>query len=375
MSSVKKILVLLLVAVLVTIGIRYALRTEALCAKVTRGTAVMQIPGSVTVRAEYEMPLFSEVGGLLVSSQLFDGKEVQEGAVLAQIDPSALELEIQKIEIDTEATKKRISVGSQIELELQNAQEGLANAVNLTKQGTFAEAELIKLRRTVQQIELRRDLEKVDNQQHLDLLENLLKVNRLKLQQMTIVARFDGVVAEVLAAGRRGALVGDRTPIARMIATNRTIEAKISEENFAAIALGQPAIVSFLGYENEGTFKAKVSKILPTADPITQRYIVHLTVDIPPEKLIPGLTGEVSIITGEHPNALTIPRRAVFGSQVCVVNGDRIEYRPVKIGFTALNFIEVLSGLKEGEVVVVDQPESFLNGDRVTIKLEGEPKP
>jgi RND family efflux transporter MFP subunit len=372
MSVIKKLLVSVVLLIAVFVGVRYSLRTEALCARVSRGPAVMQIPGSVTVRAEYEMPLYAEVGGVIISSQLDDGKEVKEGDILAQIDPAALQLEIEKIESDIDAAKKREKIGSQIEIELQNAQDALVKADKEMNQGLLPETEVVKLRRIVQQTEMRRDLEKVTNQQTLDGLENLLKVKKLQLERMTIVARFDGKVAEVLA--RRGQLVGERTAIARMIATKRTVEAKISEENFSEIALGQPATVRFLS-DGEKTYKATVLKILPTADPLTQRFTVHLSVgEIPEDKLKPGGTGEVSIITGEHANALIIPRRALFGSNVCVVNGDKIEFRPIKTGFTSLNAVEVLSGLNEGDIVVVDQPESFRNGDRVTVKLEGETK-
>jgi RND family efflux transporter MFP subunit len=364
---VKKILVLLLVVVVVAVGVSYTLRQEAVCAKVIKDKAVSAVPGSVTVQAEYEQQLLSEVGGRLISSELAPGKAVKKGAVLAQIEPADLQLEIERIQSEYEAAKKRIAIGSQIELELKNAQEALANSERLTKLGNFPEAELVKQRRLVQQIEQRVSLESVANQQLLDSYENTLKVNKRKLSKMTITAPFDGVVAEVLA--RPGQLIGDRTPIALIIATSRTIEAKISEENFAGIKIGQQATVRFLGYGDQ-IYSATVSQILPTADPATQRYIVHLEVDIPAEKLVPGLTGEVTIVTGEHENALVIPRRALFGSSVYVIADNRVKFQPVKTGFTTANAVEITSGLKLGDLVIVDQLETFHDGDRVRVTVE-----
>ncbi len=98
-------------------------------------------------------------------------------------------------------------------------------------------------------------------------------------------------------------LIGGEQVVATLISNSRIIEAMISEENFAGVRIGQRATVRFLGYGDE-RFEAKVSKVLPTADPATQRYRIHLDVKIDPERLKPGLTGEVSVLTGERENAL-----------------------------------------------------------------------
>ena len=96
-----------------------------------------------------------------------------------------------------------------------------------------------------------------------------------------------------------GDIIGASVPIAHLIATSRIVEAKISEENFADIKIGQKASVRFLTY-GERTYNATVTKILPTADPATQRYVVYLAVNIDLEKLVPGITGEAWITVGER---------------------------------------------------------------------------
>lgn len=371
MSFPKKVLVaVLVVAVAVAVGF-YSFRRKAVVARVIKDTAVMVVPGSVVITA-YEAPLLSEASGRIVSSELDPGQEVKQGAVLVQLDTADLVLEIERIESDFAAAKERITIGSQIELELSNAEETLKEAESRAKLNNYPEAQLIRDRRTVQQIQLRRALEGVANKQSLETYENTLKVKRLQLSRMTITAPYDCVITEVMI-GRVGQLIGSGTTIARIIATDRTVEAKISEENFAGIKLGQPANVRFLGY-GEGLYEGSVSKILPTADPLTQRYIVHLSVKIAPEKLVPGLTGDVTIQTGEHANALVIPRRALFGSSVYVVNGKQVEFRSIKTGFTSLNAVEVLEGLNEGDLVIVDELESFREGDRVRVTIEEDLK-
>ena len=134
---------------------------------------------------------------------------------------------------------------------------------------------------------------------------------------------------------------------------------------------GQKASVRFLGYGN-WLYEATVTKILPTADPETQRYIVHLDVKIEPEKLIPGITGEVLIIVGERPSPANIPRRALFNNtKVYAVENGRVRLRTIKPGYLSNTFVEVLEGLKPGDMVIVDQLDQFRDGDRVRTELVG----
>jgi multidrug efflux pump subunit AcrA (membrane-fusion protein) len=109
-----------------------------------------------------------------------------------------------------------------------------------------------------------------------------------------------------------------------------------------------------------------VSKILPTADPETQRHLIDLHItDIAPEKLIPGITGEVSVLVGSRHAEAIIPRRALINESVYVVADGRVELRRVKKGYVWLTGAEILEGLKPGEKVIVDDLDTFRDGDRV----------
>jgi RND family efflux transporter MFP subunit len=340
----------------------YLNRPVAKVVRVARGPAVDAVPGSVIVDAEYQMDLKSEVGGRIVKSALDDGKHVKEGEFLVQLDTGDIKLEIDKIQSDYDALKSRIAVGSQIALELDNARGDLANSERLLKLGTMAESDLEKQRRSVQQIEQQLKLEQVQNKNSIDTYENTLKTNSRELEKMTIKAPFDGVVSQVLA--RPGDLIDKGAPIATVIATGRTVVARISEENFAGIHIGQKAVVRFLTYGDD-TYPATVDKILPTADPATQRYEVFLKTDLPLDRLVPGLTGEASITVGEHDNALIVPRRALVGNNLYIVKNGRVQVSQVSVGYVGLNEAEILQGIAEGDEVIVEELDSFYHGERV----------
>jgi RND family efflux transporter MFP subunit len=362
----KKALILLALLAAAAVAAVLLLRPVAKVATVVPGHAVKAVPGSVAVHAEYQMELKSEQGGRVLTTALDPGKKVAEGEVLVQIDTGDLKLEIERIESEYEASKQRLAVGSSIKLELRNAQEGFQNLERMTKAGTYPLAELEKQRRGVQQIEQRVALEEVNNRQLVEGYENTLKVRRRQLQKMTVRAPFDGVIAAVYA--RPGDLIGGGAPIATIISKSRTVEARISEEYFAGVKLGQKASVRFLGY-GEWLYDATVEKILPTADPETQRYIVHLKVEIDPDKLVPGITGEVTIVVGERDAQAIIPRRALTGNTVLVVEDGRVRQREVETGYVSVTAVEVLKGLKPGEQVIVDQIDLFRNGDRVKVEV------
>jgi multidrug efflux pump subunit AcrA (membrane-fusion protein) len=150
-----------------------------------------------------------------------------------------------------------------------------------------------------------------------------------------------------------------------MITSTRTVEARISEEDFADIRKGEEASVIFLPY-GDRIFKATVTKILPTADPDTQRHTVFLDVKIDPDQLVPGITGEVSIVVGRREAGVIIPRRALFaGGKVFVVLDGRVQARTVRKGYVWQTGVEILDGVSPGEKVIVEDLDKFYDGDHV----------
>lgn len=362
----KKIFLIVALAAVAAVIAVILLRPVAKVAVVTAGLAVKAVPGSVTVHAEYQMELKSELGGRVLSTALDPGGKVAAGDVLVQIDTGDLKLEIERIEAEYEADKRKIAVGSSIKLELQNARENFQNLERQTAAQTYPAAELEKQRRLLQQIEQRLALEDVGNKQLLQGYENTLKVRRRQLEKMTVRAPFDGVVAAVYA--RAGDLINAGAPLATVISKSRTVEARISEEYFSAIKVGQKASVRFLGYGGS-LYSAQVTKILPTADAETQRYVVHLKVEVDADKLVPGITGEVTIVVAERDAKATIPRRALMGNTVLVVENGRVRRRTVEVGYVSMTVVEILQGLQAGQQVIVEQLDLYGEGDRVSVEV------
>lgn len=361
----KKLLVLLVLAAAGVAGFMAWNRPEAIVAEVKRGRALRAVPASVTVMPEKAPPIISEVGGriLLENFNLDPGAPVKAGEIVAQLDTASLRLEIERTVGDLEVTKSRQRIGIPRERERETAAEVLANLRREAQSGNASESDVRRQERIVQGLQQQIDLEREAEKQLILAYENTLKVKNRQLEAMTVRSPINGQISQVFVTA--GQFIGDRSELATVITNTRTIEARVSEENFADIRIGQSAIVTFLTY-GDRRFNATVSKILPTADSATQRYVIHLDMpDTPIELLKPGITGEASILTGARDNALVIPRRAMIGDSVFVVNDGQVELRRIKQGFVSLSDIEVLEGLAEGDQVIVEELDTFREGDRV----------
>jgi RND family efflux transporter MFP subunit len=375
-NNSQRLIVRVLVGLgLVGAGIYFALdyfRPVALVEPVIAGQAVKAVPGSVSVRAESPVELKSESPGKVIESHLELGKLVKKDDVLVKLDSRDVELEIEKIENDFTLFKQRMELGDKInELGDKNDEEAFQEVERKHKSGQMSEAEFIREQRAQARTKLEHQDTKNTQQNQKESYENQLKVLGRRKEKMTLRAPFDGQIADFYVWP--GQLIGDGTVVAKLISLSRTVEAKISEENSAGVRVGQKASVTFLPY-GIWQYDAKVTKILPTSDPETQRRIVHLDVNIEPEKLRPGINGEISITIDSHPARTMVPRRALSGRTVLVVKDGRVQQRRVEIGFESLNAVEILKGVEHGEMVIVDQLDLFHDGDRVKVQLADDPK-
>ena len=124
---------------------------------------------------------------------------------------------------------------------------------------------------------------------------------------------------------------------------------------------------------NGMTFTGKITRFTREVDENTRTMITEIEVPNPDLELMPGMYATVVLNVEKHLQALAVPTEAVAGEKthtVYVVNRNhQIEERAVKLGLETADKYEVLSGLDEGDLVVIGNRSGFQAGQRVEPKL------
>lgn len=170
-----------------------------------------------------------------------------------------------------------------------------------------------------------------------------------------------------------GAEVYERQTIIKLPDTSRMkVKLRIHEAKTNKIAIGQDATVEVEGVPGQ-VFRGKVSKVAPLADsqdswlnPNLKEYDTEVTLDPTSYPLKPGVTARVEIRVKEVQHALAIPVQAVFarqGRQYAFVGRRPASAVPtiVELGDASDQFVQVLSGLKEGDVVLLAADDDMLS--------------
>jgi RND family efflux transporter MFP subunit len=123
------------------------------------------------------------------------------------------------------------------------------------------------------------------------------------------------------------------------------------------------------------TFSGTVSRFTGDVDNDTRKMTTEIEVPNPNLEIDPGMYAMVSLKVVNHTNALAIPTEAVSGGdkpEVFAVNRDnQVEVRPVQLGLETSDRYEVLSGLQEGDLVIVGNHSEIQNGQKVEPKQNG----
>ena len=198
--------------------------------------------------------------------------------------------------------------------------------------------------------------------------EASLKQLEEQLGYTTIVAPMDGVVlsrdveigdavSSILVLGSTATLVmtvGDTTEV--------YVKGKVDEADIAHVYMGQPARIKVESFRDR-YFQGKVTKISPMGvekDNVTT-FEVRVSINNPGGELKAQMTANAEILLDEHKNVLTVPENAVVydnqkNTTVEIPDKKQKEGKrkiPVKVGLSNGSVTEIVSGLKEGDQVVL----------------------
>lgn len=325
-------------------------------------TAIDAVPAIINVRSDYTFTLSSEEKGRVIESKLTLGTTITEGDLVLQIDPTDLEIDADILRADIANLEARLALDSADEAALRKQEEDLKNFERLYAAGSYPELEMQRRRRDFEVFKESQQTDALNESQQLNSLQSRLILVERRLAKTKVFAPTDGIVTQIYAYPRE--LVSAGSALAEVFSKAVVVEAKVNEEDFAGIKADLDATVRLLTYGNR-LFEGKIDRVLPTANKETQQYTVLLELDIDSKLLLPGLSGEASIIRRKIPDALIIPRRALIGDFVFkVLDGEAI-LTPVKVGVRGLNNVEIKEGLEEGDLIVTDGMAGLKDGNAI----------
>lgn len=346
------------------LGFGYFMLTskEATVEQVKTGTANDVVLGNVYVREKHKTQVSSRIKGAILEVHVQVGDHVKKGDLLVEWRDTNL---IDKIAEEEALRDERMNVRklkTPDEFEYERRLLEYDTAKKEYERGGKSDRDIELMERDLKERKEQIDLSEIKDDNYLASLNYNINLMNLRLLYSKLYAPTDGIISDIYKRAGEVVDIGER--VMDMIYVEKKIVAEISEQDIDRIHEGDPCLIKLLGFGRD-TFGGKVAFKLPKANPMTNRFDVHILTEIPSAELVPGLTGEVSIILGSRENSLLVRPDALQEQLAYVVNNGFVESRTVQLGYRGITHVEVLDGLQEGEWVIVEEMGRFRPGEWV----------
>lgn len=310
-------------------------RTPVEVAVVERGAVARSATLTGAVEPLRQVGVNAQLGGVLTAVLVEEGDQVEQGQVLARLDDRELSAQVRAAE-------------AQVEL----------------AESTFRRSEQLRAAQVVTEAEYERD------RANLEAARAQLDQLRTRLGFTTIRAPISGVVTE------RRLMTGDvAAPQARLFSIANldqlVVRLPVSELDVGELQVGQRVNLQMDALPNR-TFVGRIRRIFPTADTTTRLVPVEVLLEGEgARRARPGYLARVTFQLGARDDVLRVPARAVIGGAgaeaVFVVEDAVAHRRPVITGLRQGDHVEIVSGLSDGESVIVAGHTTLRDGAAVRV--------
>lgn len=363
-----------------------------------RARAIQRIVQSVGTLFPFDESVISaEIDGRVAEVNADLGDRVEKGQVLVRISDEEQRYILAQTEAQLRMSMERVGLRNENEritditqsTEVRRAQADLFDAEqhykriqSLVSQGIGSRAELDQAQARYKAMQAGYD-QTINGARNLlqDIERNKasLELQRKKLRDTVVYAPFAAAVKEKTVTP--GQFVRPNTPLFTLVKIDPIrLRLEIPERMAPWVKVGQIAAISLEAF-GDRTFQGKIWRISPTVDQTKRTFIVEALVNNPAGELKPGSYARATLPTNRSETVTLVPSTAVayvFGSnKAYVVNSANvIEAREVKVGDRFDSDVEILEGLKKGEVIATTQLTRLDTGSKVAIgKTEAEARP
>jgi multidrug efflux pump subunit AcrA (membrane-fusion protein) len=340
-----------------------------------------------TLAAENEVTVSSQAEGV-VSRILADlGDRVTTGQALVELDREKLQynLDQQKAALARSLARYGASEPGRLPpidqtpdvkraaAELNQARRGFDRASELSKRQLLSQQALDDADAALRtkQAEYDAALQNAKNMAaDIDASNAAARLAERQLRDASIRAPFDGYVQQRMVS--LGELVKEQMPVMQIVRVDPLkVIAEIPEGLAPFVQSGQPVDLQVDAYPDR-PFNGKVSRISPSVNQQTRAFPFEALVPNPQGLLKPGTFVRVKLTTNHAEDLLTLPYAALqyrYGvNRAFVVTGDTVVGRELKVGDRLGDRIEVLGGVKAGDVVAMTDVDNLTDGMKVAPK-------
>ena|SRR3990167_5010160 len=302
-------------------------------AKAQRKPIAASYSGTANLEAPGEAQVVAKTSGVMVQLLAEEGDQVKAGQVLARIDGDRVRLEAQR----------QLATVRKLENNYRRSQELAARKL------VSAEAS---------------DQIKYD----LESARATYELAKLELSYTNIIAPISGVVAQRMV--KPGNLIGLNAPVFRIV-NNSHLEGVLNapEREMSRLKPGLPLRMVVDAVPGR-IFEGKVDRVSPVMDSASGTFRVVCAFDNAPE-LRPGMFGRIEVVYDQRLDALTVPRIALLEDEgepaLYIVRGKNAKRTTVTVGYSNGELAEILSGVKEGDMVVTAGKVAIRDGTEVQV--------
>jgi HlyD family secretion protein len=369
-------------------------RARLRTARVTTGPIEAAIMATGTVVPEVERVLSSPLDARVLRILVRPGARLEVGQPVVELDISESVLALEKVVKDLKVKenqqaqsrltldKSLVDLVGKIEvktLDLQAAQSRLESNQQLFKDSLLSrealrQSELSVKQTQIELAQLRGERENAERANAVQLeglslergsLDKEAAQARRLLALSTTKSDRKGVLTWVLS--QEGALVRRGDVIARIAdLSSFRVDGSVSDVHAGRLRPGMPAVVRINDQSLDGT----ISEVFPTVENGVIRFTVALA-RASHAGLHPSLRTDVLVITDRKPRALRVKRGPFADNaagQIFVVRGDRAIRVPVTLGISGIDDLEVVSGLSEGDEVIISDMRDYAHLTEVTLQ-------
>lgn len=369
-------LVLILLILLYSMGLLRP-ATEVQVASVvqvypSQGLTLLNASGYVV--AQRKSALASKVTGRLIWLGVEEGSRIKKGQVIARLESE--DVEAAEKQVVANLNNARANLDS-AKAELSDATLAMNRNKELVSKDLIAQADydtvFARYQKAVAGVDAAEAAVKAANA--------ALEAAKVAIEYTQIRAPFDAVVLTKNAdAGDIVTPIGAAANAKSAVVTiadmdSLRVEADVSESNLEKVKVGQPCEIQ-LDALPEIRFRGQVHMIVPTADRTKATVMVKVRFLEPDPRILPEMSAKVAFLSRPVTKEEERPRTAVSKAAVVhkpgtdvlyVINNNRVEERPVRLGEAIGDVKEVLGGAKAGERVVLNPPPGLHNGLPVKI--------